>query len=137
LLDAVPGGQGAHVLVAEDDSINAKLIKSLLRKGGHEVVLVRDGQHALEEALKGDYDLALVDLRMPKMDGLDFARSYREQEQGRHLPIVALTANAVEDARAECLEAGMDDFLTKPVDPELLDRLLRRYRAQRTRQSTG
>jgi len=133
LLNTVPEGTGARVLVAEDDSINAKLMDSLLRKAGHEVVLVRDGQRALEAALAEPFDLALVDLRMPRMDGVDFTRAYRAQEQqGQRLPIVALTANAAEDARAECMEAGMDDFLTKPVDPELLDRLLRRHQRHDT-----
>lgn len=131
LLNTVPEGKGARVLVAEDDSINAKLMDSLLRKAGHDVVLVRDGQRAFEAALGGGFDLALVDLRMPRMDGTDFTRAYRAQEpDGEHLPIVALTANAAEDAQDECMEAGMDDFLTKPVDPELLDRLLRRYRRE-------
>lgn len=128
LLNVVPAGKGARVLVAEDDSINAKLIQSLLRKAGHEVVLVRDGQQALEAAQAESFDLALVDLRMPRMDGIQFARTYRAQEEVGHLPIVALTANAAEDARAECLEAGMDDFLTKPVEPQQLDQLLRRFR---------
>lgn len=131
LLNTVPEGKGARVLVAEDDGINAKLMESLLRKAGHEVVLVRDGQLALQAALAEPFDLALVDLRMPRMDGVDFTRAYRKQEHaGQRLPIVALTANAAEDARAECMEAGMDDFLTKPVDPEALDRLLRRYRRE-------
>jgi two-component system sensor histidine kinase RpfC len=132
LLNTVPEGQGAKVLVAEDDGINARLISSLLSKAGHQVVLVRDGMSALEAARKQGFDLALVDLRMPKMDGMDFTRAYRQHETemsaGQRLPIVALTANAAEDARAECMEAGMDDFLTKPVDPQLLDRLLSRYR---------
>jgi len=132
LLDNVPAGQGSRVLVAEDDGINARLITSLLDKAGHEVVLARDGQLALELACGQSFDLALVDLRMPRMDGMDFTRAYRAHEvartPGRHLPIVALTANAEEDARSDCLAAGMDDFLTKPVEPQLLERLLRRYR---------
>jgi CheY-like chemotaxis protein len=128
LLNAVPEGYGARVLVAEDDRINAKLMDSLLRKAGHEVVLVRDGERALQAARSRPFDLALVDLRMPRMDGLEFTRRYRAQEEGGRLPIVALTANAAEDAHSECLAAGMDDFLTKPVDPDLLDALLRRYR---------
>jgi two-component system sensor histidine kinase RpfC len=128
LLNVAPEGHGAKVLVAEDDSINAKLMVSLLRKAGHQVVSVRDGQKALQAAVSQPFDLALVDLRMPHMDGLEFTRRYRAQEHGRRLPIVALTANAAEDARSECLAAGMDEFLTKPVDPELLDALLRRFR---------
>lgn len=120
--------ESARVLVAEDDSINAKLIHSLLTKRGHQVTLVRDGEAALKAATEKEYDIALIDLRMPKLDGIDFSARYRATEApGAHLPIVALTANAAEDARAECMEAGMDEFLTKPVDPEVLHRLLRDY----------
>ena len=117
-----------RLLVAEDDAINAKLIGSLLKKAGCDVTLVRDGRAALEFASKQSYDLALIDLRMPHMDGLDFTRAFRAQEKpGGHLPIVAITANAAEEARAECLRAGMDDFVTKPIDPQVLQELLLRY----------
>lgn len=116
------------VLVAEDDDINAKLITSLLRKAGCRVTLVGDGAAALEATAEEQFDLAFIDLRMPRMDGIDFTRRYREQETvGTHLPIVALTANAAEEARAECLRAGMDDFVTKPVDPQILQELILRY----------
>lgn len=117
-----------RILVAEDDDINAKLITSLLDKIGCEVTLVRDGRAALEAANGDTFDLAFIDLRMPRMDGIDFTRAYREKEAARyHLPIIALTANAAEDARAECLRAGMDDFVTKPVDPQVLQELILRY----------
>lgn len=118
---------GIHVLVAEDDNINAKLITSLLDKAGHRATLVRDGQAAFDAAISQTFDLALVDLRMPKQDGIDFTRAYREQERGGRMPIIALTANAAEDARADCIEAGMDEFLTKPVDPKVLDSLIKHY----------
>ncbi|MCB1786535.1 MAG: response regulator [Chromatiaceae bacterium] len=119
---------GGHLLVAEDDDINAKLIESLLRKAGCRVTLVKDGRAALEAATAGHFDLAFIDLRMPHMDGIDFTKAYRAQEvPGTHLPIVALTANAAEDVRAECMRAGMDDFVTKPVDPQLLQELILRY----------
>ena len=116
---------GARVLVAEDDSINAKLIQSLLVRDGHQVTLMRDGEAALQAAKSGHYDLALIDLRMPRMDGVDFTRAYRAYEQAspqgqHHMPIVALTANAAEEARDQCLAAGMDEFLTKPIDPDTL-----------------
>ncbi len=121
-------GVVGRLLVAEDDDINAKLIYSLLRKVGCDVTLVRDGKAAFEAAKSGDFDLAFIDLRMPKMDGIDFTRAYRKQEAvGDHLPIIALTANAAEDARSECMLAGMDDFLTKPVDPHVLQELILRY----------
>ncbi len=123
---------GARVLVAEDDSINAKLIQSLLVRDGHQVTLMRDGEAALQAAKSGHYDLALIDLRMPRMDGVDFTRAYRAYEQAspqgqHHMPIVALTANAAEEARDQCLAAGMDEFLTKPIDPDTLQRVLRQY----------
>ncbi|MCB1792585.1 MAG: response regulator [Gammaproteobacteria bacterium] len=117
-----------RILVAEDDDINAKLIESLLRKAGCNVTLVRDGQAALEVAGAQSFDLAFIDLRMPRMDGIDFTEAFRKRETpGTHLPIIALTANAAEDARAECLRAGMDDFITKPVNPQLLQELILRY----------
>ncbi len=127
LLSLVGKGQAARVLVAEDDSINAKLIESLLCKAGHQVVMVRDGEAAMERAGNESFDLALVDLRMPKMDGIEFTRACRQHERAGKLPIIALTANAAEDARSECMEAGMDEFLTKPVDPAMLDQLIVRY----------
>jgi len=117
-----------HLLVAEDDNINAKLINSLLRSAGCDVTLVRDGQAALDAAISQTFDLAFVDLRMPVMDGIGFTKAYRAQEvAGRHLPIVAITANAAEEARADCLRAGMDEFVTKPIDPGVLQELLQRY----------
>ena len=89
---------------------------------------MRDGKAALEVASAETFDLALIDLRMPRMDGIDFTVAFRSREtSGNHLPIVALTANAAEDARDECLRAGMDDFITKPVDPHYLQELILRY----------
>ncbi|RMG38776.1 MAG: response regulator [Gammaproteobacteria bacterium] len=127
---------GLHVLVAEDDNVNAQLIHSLLTRKGHRVTLMRDGEAALQAAMGCDFDLALIDLRMPKRDGLDFTRSWRAHESAvgaeRRLPIIALTANVAEEARDACLDAGMDDFLTKPVDPETLDGLIARYTAKRS-----
>lgn len=122
---------GTRILVAEDDAINAKLISNLLMRYGHQVTLMRDGEAALQAARSSRYDLALIDLRMPRMDGLDFTRAYREFERTasdtRHMPVVALTANAAEEAREDCLAAGMDEFLTKPIDPKTLGQMLERY----------
>lgn len=117
-----------RVLVAEDDGINAKLIDHLLRRAGCDVTLVRDGRAALQAALVESFDLAFIDLRMPHMDGIDFTRAFREQEApGSHLPIIALTANAAEEARADCFRAGMDEFVTKPVEPRILQELMLRF----------
>jgi len=126
--DRQRGNNVGRVLVAEDDNINGKLIDSLLRQAGCDVTLKRDGEAAFDAASAKGFDLAFVDLRMPRMDGIGFARAYRAQEPaGQHLPIVAITADAAEDARAECLRAGMDEFVTKPVDPQVLQELLLRY----------
>jgi two-component system sensor histidine kinase RpfC len=121
---------GIRVLVAEDNAIAAKVITTFLTKMGLPHTRVEDGEQALAEALAGDYSIAIVDLRMPKVDGVEFTRRYRALAPQRPLPIVALTANASEDVKQTCLEAGMDDFLAKPVSPELLratvERLARR-----------
>jgi two-component system sensor histidine kinase RpfC len=117
-----------RLLVAEDDTVNARLIASLLRRAGCEVTLVRDGGAALQAASSQEFDLAFIDLRMPVMDGIDFTRAYRAQEEaGRHLPIIAITANAAEETRAQCLRAGMDEFVIKPIDPAIIEELIQRY----------
>ena len=115
-----------RVLVAEDNAIAAKVITAFLQKMGIAFTLVEDGEQALREALQGGYGIAVVDLRMPKLDGVQFAQAYRKQALGQPLPIVALTANASEDVKQTCLEAGMVDFLAKPVSPELLRQTIER-----------
>ena len=125
---ATPGATGLaagvtaeiRVLVAEDNEIAAKVITTFLKKMGFPFTRVADGEEALREALAGDYGIAIIDLRMPRLDGAEFTRCYRAQAPGRPLPIVALTANASEDVKQACLDAGMDAFLSKPVSPELL-----------------
>lgn len=117
---------GIRILVAEDNAIAAKVITTFLTKMGFAHTRVEDGEQALAEALAGDYAIAIVDLRMPKVDGVEFARRYRDAAPHRPMPIVALTANASEDMKQTCLAAGMDDFLAKPVSPELLRRTVER-----------
>jgi two-component system sensor histidine kinase RpfC len=114
------------VLVAEDNAIAAKVITTFLTKMGFAHTRVEDGEQALAEALDGSYGIAIVDLRMPKVDGVEFTRRYRAMAPQSSMPIVALTANASEDVKQTCLEAGMDDFLSKPVSPELLRRTVER-----------
>ncbi|MCG6898095.1 MAG: response regulator [Thiocapsa sp.] len=112
------------VLVAEDNEIAARVITSHLTKMGLAVTRVADGRTALSEALSGAYRVAIVDLRMPGLDGIGFARCYRQQAPDRPLPILALTANASEEVKQRCLAAGMDAFLAKPVRPDALRRAL-------------
>ncbi|MCW8944418.1 MAG: ATP-binding protein [Sedimenticola sp.] len=117
-----------RVLMAEDNVINAKVLSTLLTGIGCSVTWARDGEEALEMAAKGKHDIAFIDLRMPKLDGIEFARKYREAESdGNHLPIIALTANTTSSLRLKCAEAGMDDFLAKPVDEQLLRQAIGRY----------
>jgi CheY-like chemotaxis protein len=117
-----------RILLAEDNSIAAKVFETLLTRKGHQVTTVKDGEEALRTAQTGDYHMAFVDLRMPHMDGLEFTRRYRTLEtDDLHMPILALTANTAEDLLAECREAGMDGFLNKPVEPEQIDKIVSRY----------
>jgi PAS domain S-box-containing protein len=107
-----------RVLVAEDNELNIGLLRELLRKRGHEPRFARDGRAALELALQGTSDLLLLDLHMPEMDGFDVVHAIRERERetGQHLPIIALTARSSARDRERCLAAGMDEFMSKPIE---------------------
>jgi signal transduction histidine kinase/DNA-binding response OmpR family regulator len=120
------------ILVAEDNLINQKIAATLLKKAGYHCQIAPDGQQALDALKEGHFDLVLMDCQMPEVDGYEATRRIRSQERGTgaHLPVVAMTANAMEGDCEACLEAGMDDYLTKPIDREKLfttiERLLRR-----------
>lgn len=124
------------VLVAEDNEINALLTRTLLEHAGHEVRLARNGAEAvaaLEADTEGEIDLVLMDLHMPGMDG--FEATARIRALGRHhasTPVIALTANAMADDRQACLDAAMDDYLSKPVAPEDLARALSHWACRRS-----
>jgi CheY-like chemotaxis protein len=104
-------------LVAEDNVMNQRLLARFLEKMGHTVTLVPDGQQALNLLQDHAFDLVVMDMRMPVMDGVEAARKIRsgESSAGRHLPILALTADAFDEDRNQCMQAGMDGFLSKPV----------------------
>jgi CheY-like chemotaxis protein len=112
---AAPAGR--RILVAEDSEFNAQLLEKLLVKRGHSVRLVRTGREALAWANVVDFDLMLLDVHMPELDGFDVIRGLRERERatGGHLPVIALTARSRKEDRERCLAAGMDDFLAKPI----------------------
>ncbi|HKQ44655.1 MAG TPA: ATP-binding protein [Rhizomicrobium sp.] len=117
---------GLRILLAEDNPINMLLIRELLRRRGHTVAEVTTGNDAVQAVLAGQYDLLLTDIHMPGMDGIEAARAIRagEARQGlRRTPIIALTADVLEAGRRSCLEAGMDGFLAKPVDPAALEEI--------------
>lgn len=115
---------GLRILVAEDNDANRILIDALLRLAGHEPVLVADGVEAVQRAGDG-FDVVLMDLRMPRMDGLEATRRIRST-LGTELPIIALTANVMDEDRRACLDAGVNDFVPKPFRPEELWKALAR-----------
>ncbi len=113
--------QGTRVLLAEDNEVNRKVVTRILEHAGHEVMVVSDGREALNTLERGDYDVAIVDMQMPGMSGIEVAKIYRMAHgSGNELPFVVLTANATTDAMRACEQAGIDAFLTKPVEPTRL-----------------
>ena len=112
--------RGKCVLLTEDDEFNREIGQILLQDCGLEVDLAEDGIQALEMVRKRHYDLVLMDMQMPHMDGLEATRHIRLMPDYAGVPILAMTANAFSEQRDQCLEAGMNDFLTKPADPHAL-----------------
>jgi PAS domain S-box-containing protein len=115
----VPAAAPLRILVAEDNEFNAQLLDQLLGRRGHRVRVASNGREALGLAVAEAFDLLLLDMHMPELDGFQVARALRERERaaGGHLPIIALTARSRPEDRARCLAAGMDDFLAKPIQP--------------------
>jgi signal transduction histidine kinase/CheY-like chemotaxis protein len=110
-----------RILVAEDNAINQRFMAALLRKAGHDVTIVENGHQAVAAVRDGDYDVVLMDVQMPDLDGVEATRQIRGLPPPRQLvPIIALTAHAMTGAREEYLGAGMDDFVSKPVESALL-----------------
>ncbi|UGA38546.1 response regulator [Chromobacterium haemolyticum] len=117
----------ARVLVVEDDLINQEVALWLLDSVGLKAELARNGREAVERAAAGVYDLVLMDVQMPELDGLEATRRIRALPRWEHIPILGMTANAFEEDRQRCLAAGMNDFVAKPVDPEQLFGLLLKW----------
>ena len=128
---AVSGYPRRRVLVAEDNAINQRVVVRMLEKRGFLVDVVADGREAVDAVARLAPDLVLMDCQMPEMDGFEATVLIRRAEQntGRHVPIVALTANALAGDRARCLQAGMDDYLSKPVRSEDLHAVVDRHLA--------
>jgi two-component system sensor histidine kinase/response regulator len=119
--------RGRRVLVAEDDPINREVALYLLKQAGLSADTAEDGKEALELTARNEYALILMDMQMPNVDGVEATRLIRALPERKRVPIIAMTANAYEEDRTRCLQAGMSDFITKPVHPETLYASLLRW----------
>lgn len=118
--------KGLSLLLVEDNILNQKLIFLNLTRYGFPIDVANNGQEALDKLQKRSYDLVLMDLMMPVMDGMEATKRIREMEQqrGSHTPIIGLTANTFDADREKCLAIGMDDFMAKPFDIEIFNAII-------------
>jgi PAS domain S-box-containing protein len=128
-----PSGVSRRILVAEDNPVNQRIVLKMLQRLGHDATIAGNGQEALDRLHAEAFDLILMDCQMPEMDGYQATREIRRRSPAP--PIVALTANALEGDRQRCLDAGMDDYLTKPIDLTALDGMIERWARPAARQS--
>jgi CheY-like chemotaxis protein len=126
---SVPG-EPLRILMAEDNAINQRVGKLILQRAGYDIDLVGDGNEALEAHRAKPYDLILMDCQMPTMDGFEASRQIRKLEQPQPV-IIAVTANALVGERERCLNAGMDDYLSKPFQAEQLVSVVKKWVAER------
>ena len=123
-----PGGPPPRVLVAEDNHTNQVVVVAMLRKLGYTAAIAQNGQEAVEICTHDEFAAVLMDCQMPKLDGYDATREIRKRESdGRHVPIIAVTAHAMTADRDACLEAGMDDYVSKPLRNGELEAALIRW----------
>ncbi len=118
----------AKILVAEDNLINQKLIRTMLRKAGYEPTIVSNGKEAIQALENDKYDLLLMDVQMPEMDGFEATKLIRNTESDyNNIPIIAMTAHAMQGDKEKCINMGMDDYLTKPIQPKLLFQTIKKW----------
>ncbi len=120
-----------NVLIVEDNDLNAKFLSAILKRLNYNIDLAVNGQICVEKFLENDYDFILMDIQMPLMNGLDATARIREMEQQMEvdyrIPIIAITAFAFEHDKQNCLDSGMDDYLTKPYRPQDLIDIIKIY----------
>ena len=124
------GSRALSILVAEDNPVNQRLVSRLLEKRGHRAELVGTGREAIDAVLRGEFDIVLMDLQMPDMDGLE--ATLRLRALGITTPILAITAHTMPSDRERCLAAGMDGFVHKPINAALLAEAVESAAAART-----
>ena len=127
------------MLLVEDNPVNQRLAHEILRRRGHRVTVAENGREALERLSGATFDIVLMDVQMPEMNGLDATRAIRlgEHATGQHVPIVAMTAHAMAGDRERCLAAGMDEYLTKPIRAEALISHVERFAMKAQPTSSG
>lgn len=119
---------GVRVLIADDYMVNQELTQEMLEMMECEVDLADDGSEAIEKQQDNGYDIIFMDVQMPSMDGYEATKQIRKNEgSDRHTPIIAVTANALSGDKEKCLEAGMDDYISKPIKSEQLEAMLTKY----------
>jgi CheY-like chemotaxis protein len=130
---------GSRILLVEDNQVNQRLAVRMLKKRGHEADVAENGFDALKLLATKNYDLILMDCQMPEMDGFETTRQIRiaEAATGHHIPIVAMTANALPGDRERCIEAGMDEYIAKPVHAEMLYQMIEAVLARHAPSSTA
>jgi len=128
-----------RILLVEDNPVNQLLARRLIEKQGYTVVIAGNGRQAIETLEQGEFDLVLMDVQMPEMDGMQATISIREREKttGRHVPIYAMTAHALKNDRELCIEAGMDGYLAKPIQPKELFSLITGLQRNQSAIKTG
>ncbi|MEW5719800.1 MAG: response regulator, partial [Chloroflexota bacterium] len=121
-------GKGIRVLLVEDNVVNQQVAVFMLQARGYQVDVVGNGSEALDGLARASYDLVLMDCQMPEMDGFEATAQIRQREgSARHTPIIALTAHALRGEREQCIAVGMDDYIAKPISPDVLYATLRRW----------
>ena len=130
--DAVAETEVLKILLAEDGLVNQRVATGFLKRRKHQVVIAGDGKKAVTAWENGSFDLILMDVQMPEMDGIEATELIRQKEQatGMHIPIIAMTANAMKGDRQLCLDAGMDDYMSKPIQPDLLFKAIQKWTSQ-------
>jgi CheY-like chemotaxis protein len=128
-LPAVKSNSGAHLLLVEDNAVNQRVASAMLQKAGHSVVVACNGRHALRLLEEQTFDLILMDVQMPELDGFETTAIIRQQEEssGLHSHIIAMTAHAMTGDRERCLDAGMDDYIAKPIASAVLLEMVDKY----------
>ena len=135
---------GGLVLIADDNEINQEIAREMIQSLGYSCEMVLEGRSAVRAVTEGAYDLVMMDCMMPGIDGYEATRAirraeglYREAGVIRRVPIVAMTANAMKGDRDTCLAAGMDDYVTKPLDPDEIARVLKQWVSPQARRAAG